>query len=84
MILRKSELPLHLQHDDRRHGWTDTKVRRRTIPQENENMPRILGWDTSEVVAIGSDCTLFEPITTRIGNVIYRLECLSEPTNSTV
>jgi NADPH:quinone reductase len=39
----------------------DTKVRRGTIPPpENENMPRILGWDgAGEVIAVGSDCTLF-------------------------
>jgi NADPH:quinone reductase len=40
----------------------DTKVRRGTIPpHENENMPRILGWDASgEVTEVGSECTLFQ------------------------
>ena len=39
----------------------DTKVERGRIPPTgNENMPRILGWDASgEVIAVGSDCTLF-------------------------
>jgi NADPH:quinone reductase-like Zn-dependent oxidoreductase len=38
------------------------KVRRGTIPPpENENIPRILGWDAvGEVIAVGSDCTLFQ------------------------
>jgi NADPH:quinone reductase len=46
----------------------DTKVRKGTISQpQNENMPRILGWDASgEVVEVGSDCTLFER-----GDAIY-------------
>jgi hypothetical protein len=26
----------------------------------NENIPRILGWNAAEVIAVGSDCTLFE------------------------
>ena len=40
----------------------DTKVRRGMIPpSENENMPRILGWDAAgEVIPAGSDCTLFQ------------------------
>jgi NADPH:quinone reductase-like Zn-dependent oxidoreductase len=35
----------------------DSKVRRGTIrPPENENVPRILGWDAAgEVIAVGSD-----------------------------
>ncbi|MGC2574067.1 MAG: hypothetical protein WA364_21345, partial [Candidatus Nitrosopolaris sp.] len=38
----------------------DAKVRSGTIPPpENENMPRILGWDAAEVIAVGSDCILF-------------------------
>ena len=46
----------------------DTKVRRGTIPPaENENMPRILGWDAAgEVIAVGSDCTLFDK-----GDAVY-------------
>jgi len=46
----------------------DTKVRRGTIPPpENENMPRILGWDAAgEVIAVGSDCTLFQK-----GDAVY-------------
>ena len=46
----------------------DTKVRRGMIPPtEFENVPRILGWDAAgEVIAVGSDCTLFE-----IGDAVY-------------
>ena len=46
----------------------DTKVRRGTIPPtENENVARILGWDAAgEVIAVGSDFTLFE-----IGDAVY-------------
>jgi NADPH:quinone reductase len=46
----------------------DTKVRRGTIPPpENENMPRILGWDAAgEVIAVGSDCRLFDK-----GDAVY-------------
>ena len=46
----------------------DTKVRRGTIPPpQNENMPRILGWDAAgEVIAVGSDCALFEK-----GDAVY-------------
>ena len=46
----------------------DTKVRRGTIPPpENENMPHILGWDAAgEVIAAGSDCTLFQK-----GDAVY-------------
>ena len=46
----------------------DTKVRRGTIPlPQNENIPRILGWDASgEVIAVGSDCTLFKK-----GDAVY-------------
>ena len=46
----------------------DTKVRRGTIPPpENENIPRILGWDVAgEVIAVGSDCTLFDK-----GDAVY-------------
>jgi zinc-binding alcohol dehydrogenase family protein len=54
----------------------DTKVRRGTIPPpENENMPRILGWDAAgEVIAVGSDCTLFEN-----GDAIYYVGSISRP-----
>ena len=54
----------------------DTKVRRGTItPTENENMPRILGWDAAgEVIAVGSDCTLFEK-----GDAVYYAGSISRP-----
>jgi NADPH:quinone reductase len=53
----------------------DTKVRIGTIPQpQNENMPRILGWDASEVIAVGSDCTLFEK-----GDAVYYAGSISLP-----
>src|SRR5262249_29170450 len=48
----------------------DTKVRRGVIPpitENQKNIPCILGWDaTGEVVATGSDCTLFEK-----GDAVY-------------
>jgi len=54
----------------------DTKVRRGTIPPtENENMSRILGWDAAgEVIAVGSDCTLFEK-----GDAVYYADSISRP-----
>jgi zinc-binding alcohol dehydrogenase family protein len=54
----------------------DIKVRRGTIPpHENENMPRILGWDAAgEVIAVGSDCTLFEK-----GDAVYYAGSVSRP-----
>jgi NADPH:quinone reductase len=54
----------------------DTKVRRGTIsPTENENVPRILGWDAAgEVIAVGSDCTLFE-----IRDAVYYAGSISRP-----
>ena len=54
----------------------DTKVRRGTIPQpQNENMPRILGWGASgEVITVGSDCTLFEK-----GDAVYYAGSISLP-----
>jgi NADPH:quinone reductase-like Zn-dependent oxidoreductase len=54
----------------------DTKVRIGTIPPpQNENMPRILGWDASgEVIAVGSDCTLFEK-----GDAVYYAGSISLP-----
>jgi NADPH2:quinone reductase len=54
----------------------DTKVRKGTIPpMENENMPRILGWDAAgEVVAAGSDCTLFDE-----GDTVYYAGSISRP-----
>ncbi|MGC2571275.1 MAG: zinc-binding alcohol dehydrogenase family protein [Candidatus Nitrosopolaris sp.] len=54
----------------------DTKVRRGTIPPpENENMPRILGWDAAgEVIAVGSDCTLFDK-----GDAVYYAGSITRP-----
>ena len=54
----------------------DIKVRRGTIPPpENENMPRILGWDAAgEVIAVGSDCTLFQK-----GGAVYYAGSISRP-----
>ena len=54
----------------------DTNVRRGTIPPpENENMPRILGWDAAgEVIAAGSDCTLFQK-----GDVVYYTGSITRP-----
>ena len=54
----------------------DTKVRRGTIPPpENENIPRILGWDAAgEVIAVGSDFTLFEK-----GDAVYYAGSISRP-----
>src|SRR5215469_16708492 len=54
----------------------DTKVRRGTIPPpENENIPRILGWDAAgEVIAVGSDCTLFEK-----GDAVYYAGSITRP-----
>ncbi len=54
----------------------DTKVRRGTIPPtENENMPRILGWDAAgEVIAVGSECTLFDK-----GDAAYYAGSISRP-----
>jgi NADPH:quinone reductase-like Zn-dependent oxidoreductase len=54
----------------------DTKVRRGAIPPpENENMPRILGWDAAgEVIAAGSDCTLFQK-----GDVVYYAGSITRP-----
>jgi NADPH:quinone reductase len=54
----------------------DTKVRRGTIPPpENENMPRILGWDAAgEVIAVGSDCRLFDK-----GDVVYYAGSITRP-----
>jgi NADPH:quinone reductase len=58
----------------------DTKVRKGTIPpMENEDMPRILGWDAAgEVIAAGSSCTLFGE-----GDAVYYAGSISRPgTNS--
>ena len=54
----------------------DTKVRRGTIPPpENENMPRILGWDAAgEVIAVGSDCRLFDK-----GDAVYYAGSITRP-----
>lgn len=59
----------------------DTKVRRGLIPppptitEENENTPRILGWDAAgEVVEAGSDCTLFKK-----GDTVYYAGSISRP-----
>ena len=54
----------------------DTKVRRGTIPPpENENMPRILGWDAAgEVIAVGSDCRLFDE-----GDAVYYAGSITRP-----
>ena len=54
----------------------DTKVRRGTIPPpENENIPRILGWDAAgEVIAVGSDCTLFDK-----GDAVYYAGSITRP-----
>ncbi len=54
----------------------DTKVRRgSTPPTKNENLPRILGWDAAgEVIASGSDCTLFEK-----GEAVYYAGSISRP-----
>ncbi len=53
----------------------DTKVRGVIPPTENENMPRILGWDAAgEVIASGSDCTLFEK-----GEAVYYAGSISRP-----
>jgi NADPH:quinone reductase-like Zn-dependent oxidoreductase len=53
----------------------DTKVRKGTIPpMENENIPRILGWDAAEVVAAGSDCTFFDE-----GDTVYYAGSISRP-----
>jgi NADPH2:quinone reductase len=54
----------------------DTKVRRGTItPTENENLPRILGWDAAgEVIGVGSDCTLFKK-----GDTVYYAGSISRP-----
>ena len=54
----------------------DTKVRRGTIPPpENENLPRILGWDAAgEVIAVGSDCTLFQK-----GDAVYYAGSITRP-----
>ncbi len=54
----------------------DTKVRRGTIPPpQNENIPRILGWDASgEVIAVGSDRTLFQK-----GDAVYYAGSISRP-----
>ena len=54
----------------------DTKVRRGTIPPpENENMPRILGWDAAgEVIAVGSDCRLFDK-----GYAVYYAGSITRP-----
>src|SRR5215467_3114893 len=54
----------------------DTKVRRGMIPpHENENMPRILGWDAAgEVIAVGSDCRLFQK-----GDVVYYAGSITRP-----
>ena len=38
-------------------------------------MPRILGWDAAgEVIAVGSDCTLFEK-----GDTVYYADSISRP-----
>jgi NADPH2:quinone reductase len=54
----------------------DAKVRRGTIPPlENENAPRILGWDAAgEVIAVGSDCTLFDK-----GDAVYYAGSITRP-----
>jgi NADPH:quinone reductase len=54
----------------------DTKVRRGSIPPtKNEKLPRILGWDAAgEVIAAGSDCTLFEK-----GDAVYYAGSISRP-----
>ncbi|MGA9155110.1 MAG: alcohol dehydrogenase catalytic domain-containing protein, partial [Candidatus Nitrosopolaris sp.] len=54
----------------------DTKVRRGTIPPpENENIPRILGWDAAgEVISVGSDCTLFDK-----GDAVYYAGNITRP-----
>jgi NADPH2:quinone reductase len=54
----------------------DTKVRRGSIPPtKNEKLPRILGWDAAgEVIASGSDCTLFEK-----GDAVYYAGSISRP-----
>jgi NADPH:quinone reductase len=52
----------------------DIKVRRGTIPPpENENMPRVLGWDASGE-AVGSDCRLFQK-----GDAVYYTGSISRP-----
>ncbi|MGB6595094.1 MAG: zinc-binding alcohol dehydrogenase family protein [Candidatus Nitrosopolaris sp.] len=54
----------------------DTKVRIGTNPPlENENMPRILGWDAAgEVMAVGSDCRLFDK-----GDAVYYAGSITRP-----
>jgi NADPH2:quinone reductase len=54
----------------------DIKVRRGTIPTpENENMPRILGWDAAgEVIAVGSNCTHFDR-----GDAVYYAGSITQP-----
>jgi len=56
----------------------DAKVRRGAIPpitENQKNIPRILGWDAAgEVVAAGSDCTLFEK-----GDAVYYAGSISRP-----